>query len=85
MTGILRPKPQLLAMLAGGSPDGVDHNGDLGALRRLLNVLTNLIGLLDEPDPTFAIVTPRLEMSMPGRRRASTVVPSTWTSLHHAG
>jgi hypothetical protein len=24
-------KPQLLAMLAGGGPDGVGHNGDLGA------------------------------------------------------
>jgi hypothetical protein len=24
-----------------------------------LNVLTDLIGLLDEPDPIFAIVTPR--------------------------
>jgi alkyl sulfatase BDS1-like metallo-beta-lactamase superfamily hydrolase len=23
-----------------------------------LNVLTDLIGLLDEPDPTFAIITP---------------------------
>jgi alkyl sulfatase BDS1-like metallo-beta-lactamase superfamily hydrolase len=44
-------KPQLLAMLAGGDPDGVAHQGDLGALRRLLSVL-------EHPQATFAIVTP---------------------------
>ena len=32
-------KPQLLAMLAGGGLDGVEHQGDLGALQRLLSVL----------------------------------------------
>ena len=44
-------KPQLLAMLAGGGPDGVAHQGDLGALQRLLNVL-------ETPPANFAIVTP---------------------------
>ena len=44
-------KPQLLAMLAGGGPDGVAHQGDLGALQRLLSVL-------ETPHATFAIVTP---------------------------
>ncbi|MFL6225201.1 MAG: alkyl sulfatase C-terminal domain-containing protein [Actinomycetes bacterium] len=44
-------KPQLLGMLAGGGPDGVEHNGDLGALQRLLSVL-------ETPPATFVIVTP---------------------------
>jgi hypothetical protein len=34
----------------GGGPDGVEHNGDLGALQQLLSVL-------DTPPATFAIVT----------------------------
>ncbi len=38
-------------MLAGGGPAGIDHTGDPGAL-------TKLMGLLDAPDPAFAIVTP---------------------------
>lgn len=33
------------------SLDGIEHEGDVG-------VLTRLLGLLDEPDPDFAIVTP---------------------------
>jgi len=44
-------KPQLLGMLSGTGLDGTQHTGDPAALPRLL-------GLLDEPDPTFAIVTP---------------------------
>lgn len=44
-------KPQLLGMLAGNGLDGIQTAGDLGALQRLL-------GLLDTPDPGFAIVTP---------------------------
>jgi alkyl sulfatase BDS1-like metallo-beta-lactamase superfamily hydrolase len=44
-------KPQLLAMLAGGGLDGVEHEGDIGALQRLLSVL-------EIPPATFAIVTP---------------------------
>ncbi|MGV9680956.1 alkyl/aryl-sulfatase [Nocardia sp. NPDC003482] len=44
-------KPQLIALLAGQSPDGIDHTGDITALQRLL-------GLLDQPDPNFPIVTP---------------------------
>ena len=32
-------KPQLLGVLAGGGLEGVAHNGDLGALQRLLSVL----------------------------------------------
>jgi alkyl sulfatase BDS1-like metallo-beta-lactamase superfamily hydrolase len=42
---------ELIALLATGKTDGVAIDGDAG-------VLTKLIGLLDEPDPTFAIVTP---------------------------
>src|SRR5664279_993182 len=40
-------KPQLLGMLSGTGLDGTQHTGDPAALPRLL-------GLLDEPDPTFA-------------------------------
>ena len=47
-------KPQLLAMLAGGGPDGVAHHGDLGVLQRLLSVL-------ETPYATVAIVTHRSE------------------------
>ncbi|MEV0332722.1 alkyl sulfatase dimerization domain-containing protein [Nocardia sp. NPDC050717] len=44
-------KQQLLGILAGKGLDGIDHSGDPGVLQRLL-------GLLDDPDPNFAIVTP---------------------------
>ena len=44
-------KPQLLGMLAGNGLQGIQSAGDLGVLQRLL-------GLLDTPDPGFAIVTP---------------------------
>jgi alkyl sulfatase BDS1-like metallo-beta-lactamase superfamily hydrolase len=44
-------KPQLLGMLAGNGLEGIQTNGDPGALHQLL-------GLLDTPDPGFAIVTP---------------------------
>lgn len=44
-------KPQLLGMLAGNGLDGIQTAGDLDALQQLL-------GLLDTPDPGFAIVTP---------------------------
>jgi alkyl sulfatase BDS1-like metallo-beta-lactamase superfamily hydrolase len=44
-------KPALLGLLAGQGTDGVQAQGDIGVLQRL-------IGLLDEPDPGFAIVTP---------------------------
>jgi alkyl sulfatase BDS1-like metallo-beta-lactamase superfamily hydrolase len=44
-------KPQLLGMLAGHGLDGIQAAGDQGVLQRLL-------GLLDSPDPGFAIVTP---------------------------
>ncbi|NUS44455.1 MAG: MBL fold metallo-hydrolase [Mycobacteriaceae bacterium] len=44
-------KPQLVALLAGRGIDGIDHAGDITVLDRLL-------GLLDQPDPNFAIVTP---------------------------
>jgi alkyl sulfatase BDS1-like metallo-beta-lactamase superfamily hydrolase len=43
-------KPQLLGMLAGKGLDGIDTTGNPAVLQRLL-------GLLDEPDPEFAIVT----------------------------
>ncbi|GGN85168.1 alkyl/aryl-sulfatase [Nocardia rhizosphaerihabitans] len=44
-------KPQLLGILAGKGLDGIDHTGDPTVLQRLF-------GLLDNPDPNFAIVTP---------------------------
>jgi alkyl sulfatase BDS1-like metallo-beta-lactamase superfamily hydrolase len=44
-------KAQLLGLVAGGGLAGIDHDGDAGVLPRLL-------GLLDAPDPAFAIVTP---------------------------
>jgi alkyl sulfatase BDS1-like metallo-beta-lactamase superfamily hydrolase len=44
-------KPQLLGLLTGGGIDSVDHTGDVGVVQRM-------IGLLDAPDPSFAIVTP---------------------------
>ena len=43
--------PQLPSMLAGHGLEGIQTAGDIGALQRLL-------GLLDTPDPGFAIVTP---------------------------
>jgi alkyl sulfatase BDS1-like metallo-beta-lactamase superfamily hydrolase len=44
-------KMQLLGLLGGGGLDGIDHTGDV-------DVVQQLIGLLDAPDPSFAIVTP---------------------------
>lgn len=44
-------RPQLVGLLAGAKTDGVAIDGDA-------SVLTRLTGLLDEPDPTFAVVTP---------------------------
>jgi len=44
-------KGQLLGLLAGHGLDGIDVVGDPGTLQRLL-------GVLDSPDPSFAIVTP---------------------------
>ncbi|WP_406315007.1 MBL fold metallo-hydrolase [Streptosporangium sp. NBC_01639] len=44
-------KPQLLGLLAGKGADSLDHDGDMGVLRRLAAVL-------DDPKPDFAIVTP---------------------------
>jgi alkyl sulfatase BDS1-like metallo-beta-lactamase superfamily hydrolase len=44
-------KPELLGMLAGKGLNGIGHQGDPDAVKRLLAVL-------DEPDPNFAIVTP---------------------------
>jgi alkyl sulfatase BDS1-like metallo-beta-lactamase superfamily hydrolase len=44
-------QPQLLGLLASGSPDGIQVVGDPV-------VLKTLIGLTGEPDPEFAIVTP---------------------------
>ncbi|MBV1855176.1 alkyl/aryl-sulfatase [Catellatospora tritici] len=44
-------KRDLLGMLAGKGLGGAAHDGDVGVLRRL-------VGYLDAPDPSFAIVTP---------------------------
>lgn len=44
-------KPLMLSMLTGGGFDGIDHQGDLGAIGRLL-------AALDFPDGNFPIVTP---------------------------
>jgi alkyl sulfatase BDS1-like metallo-beta-lactamase superfamily hydrolase len=43
--------PQLLGLLASGSLQGIGTDGDPG-------VLTTLLSLTDEPDPSFPIVTP---------------------------
>jgi alkyl sulfatase BDS1-like metallo-beta-lactamase superfamily hydrolase len=43
--------PQLLALLAGAGLDGIDLQGNPGAL-------TMILSLLDDPDPAFSIVTP---------------------------
>lgn len=44
-------KQQLLGMLASGSVEGIEHEGDLGAIGRLMAVL-------EEQHPDFPIVTP---------------------------
>ncbi|WP_435112212.1 alkyl/aryl-sulfatase [Nocardiopsis synnemataformans] len=44
-------KPLLMGMLAGKGADGVQSTGDLG-------VLGKLMGVLEEPDPNFAVITP---------------------------
>ena len=44
-------KPQLLGLLTSKSADNLDHDGDMGVLRRL-------VAVLDDPKPDFAIVTP---------------------------
>lgn len=44
-------KTQLLGILAGKGLDGIDYSGDPAVLQRLF-------GLLDDPDPNFAVVTP---------------------------
>ena len=44
-------KPQLLTLLAGGGMDGVTVEGDA-------SVMTQVVGMLDAPDPNFAVVTP---------------------------
>jgi linear primary-alkylsulfatase len=43
--------PQLLGLLASGSLDGIGTSGDPG-------VLQTIMGLADEPDPSFPVVTP---------------------------
>ena len=43
--------PQLLGLLASGSLDGICASGDRG-------VLHTIMGLTDEPDPSFPVVTP---------------------------
>ena len=44
-------KTQLIGLLLQGQTDGVEMSGDPG-------VLATLVGLLDTPDPDFAVVTP---------------------------
>jgi alkyl sulfatase BDS1-like metallo-beta-lactamase superfamily hydrolase len=44
-------KPQLLKLLATGSPDGIDMSGDP-------SVLIALMGVTDNADPDFPVVTP---------------------------
>ena len=44
-------KPQFLGLLAGSGLTGISTNGDTEVLQRLL-------GVLDQPEPSFAIVTP---------------------------
>ena len=42
---------QLLGLMGGQGPGEIEQSGDTG-------VLVTLLGLLDTPDPVFAIVTP---------------------------
>ena len=44
-------RPQLVGLLLAGRNEGVAFSGDVG-------MLPTLLALLDEPDPSFAIVTP---------------------------
>jgi alkyl sulfatase BDS1-like metallo-beta-lactamase superfamily hydrolase len=44
-------KPQLLAMLAGAGTDGAELDGDP-------KTFATIAGFTDEPDPSFATVTP---------------------------
>ena len=44
-------RAQLTGLLFSGSLDGIETAGDAG-------VLKTLMGLTDEPDPDFAVVTP---------------------------
>ena len=44
-------RPQLVGLLLGGATEGVALDGDAG-------VLATLVGLVEEPDRNFAIVTP---------------------------
>ncbi len=44
-------KPQLIGLLLAGQTEGVEMSGDPG-------VLATLVGLIDTPDPDFAVVTP---------------------------
>ena len=44
-------KPQLLGMLGGAGPNGIQFDGDP-------KVFAMIAGLTDQPDPSFAIVTP---------------------------
>jgi hypothetical protein len=55
-------KAQLLAMLAGGGLDGVEHKGDPGALQQLLGVLETPCHLRDRDaiGPTAATAKPEL-------------------------
>jgi alkyl sulfatase BDS1-like metallo-beta-lactamase superfamily hydrolase len=50
-TTITLTRPQLLGLLAAQQTDGVKIEGDA-------SVLPKLVGLLDTPDPEFAVVTP---------------------------
>jgi alkyl sulfatase BDS1-like metallo-beta-lactamase superfamily hydrolase len=43
--------PQLLGLVVSGSLDGIDTTGDQ-------SVLATLMGLTDEPDPSFPVITP---------------------------
>ena len=44
-------KQQLLDLVTGQQADGIEHEGDMSVLRRL-------IAVLEDRDPAFAIVTP---------------------------
>ncbi len=44
-------KPQLIRLLLEGQTEGTEMSGDPG-------VLATLVGLIDDPDPDFAVVTP---------------------------
>jgi Alkyl sulfatase C-terminal len=77
-------KPQLLTMLGGGDPDGVAHQGDLGALQRLLTCsrppLQPSPSSPHRPDRGDCETGNRPESPARRRRPAKTGSPGAWAT-----